>query len=220
MQKKILSGIKGGLLAISVLLLALCLVSMAAAKKPSPPTPPTSTIDSYLAALPNGVPFQNIKKAIELLEADVTALQTTVAALQAQIAGIGSFEYLSLSFNGSGGPETIPILSNGTPPVFTAGGKDVRIEVTFVPSVAATPADSFIMSALVSPGTGTINFIGTNSSGTQAAGNSTTFTSTPPSPIIAQITGVADLFAESGSTFAISTLSTAPAGTYYVKIFY
>ncbi|MGO9019797.1 MAG: hypothetical protein ACLQVJ_15760 [Syntrophobacteraceae bacterium] len=218
MQKKIFSGMKAGLLVLSVLLLALCLVSMAAAKKPSPPTPPTSTIDSYLAALPNGVPFQNIKKAIELLEADVTALQTAVAALQAQTANIGNFEYLSFSFTASGGGENIPITdTKGNAPTFAAGGKNVRFEVSFVPSPFVPPIDSYIMAALISPGTTSTNFIGTNSSGTQSAGNLTSF---PSTTAIAAITNFASLVAETETTFAISTLSTAPAGTYQVKIFY
>lgn len=222
MQKKVFSGIKGGLAVLFSLMLALCLVSTAAAKKHSNKN--NQNQQNYNNQnLPNGRPFQLLEQYINQQVSDlqdaINNLQSEVDALQSQT---GQIQVVTL--DSTGGTYDLPItLPSGFS--FQEGGKDVRFEITFVPTTAAPPADTYIMEALTSSQPdGSINFIGTNSDGSATHGNATTFPapiatidfpgSTSTSPITASLAASTD-----NTTYEI-TQSNAPAGTYYVKIIY
>lgn len=230
MHKKILSGMKKTLLVVSPFLLAVCLVSTAAAFSFNAASlnalshvrnggavnnANTNTNNSSGTNLPNGRPFQ-------ILQNEITALQNQVNTMQSQI---GTMHYEVLTVQTNGGAVTLPLDFNDVSIV--EGGKDVRFEITFVPSPTSTipvptlaAGDTYIMSAMTasmptSPN-GELSYIGTNSNGTLNAGNTATFSSAD----IATITNIGSLVATSDVGYEIDQLSTAPAGTYYVKVIY
>ncbi len=215
--------LKKYLVVITTLLIALCFVTTAVAKKPTPtptPTPvvtPTSTDLALLSQLPEGRPFQIIKTVLVDLLGDVTTLQGQIATLQAEIAKLQSgIQSEVVTITSTGGVASLAIM----PAVvqLELGKQDVRFEITFVPTTPATlTGDSYLIAAMTSStANGDLSWIGTNSTGTPNPG----FTATFPSPAIATITNVASLVATGATSYEISQLSTAPAGTYYVKIIY
>ncbi len=175
---------------LALLLLMICLAPLSAGARNNNSTPNNPN-------LPNGRPFQ-------ILQDEINALQKQIKDFQYQL--------LTLPNHGAGS-EIIPI----TPTNFTivAGGKPVRFEISFVPAAAAPMADTFLMEALVSPGTGNLNAIGTNSNGTITLTSSATLLPAT----LASISTVASLVAVTGSSFQISQTGGA-LGTYFVKIYY
>jgi hypothetical protein len=213
---------KSVVIVATVMLFALCLVTLAAAKKPSPPPtpPPTPTPVSSdvadLAQLPQGKPFQLIKAVLLDLLTDVGNLQKQINNLQSELSKQLQSEVVTIT--STGGSANLAITPSVV--VFEEGKQNVRFEIAFVP--AGTPAsltvDSYLMAAMTSStANGDLSWIGTNSTGGQVAGFATTYSST--SPVIATITNVASLVATSATTYEIMQLTGAPAGTYYVKIF-
>ena len=119
-------GKKTWLLVLALFLAAFCLSPLGvAAKKPAP-------------HLPNGQPFQYLQDEIDTLQAEIDTINKQISGFQYQL--------LTLPNNGSGS-QTIAI----TPTNFTIApdGKQVRFEVSFVPTGAVPPSDSFVMAAPV-----------------------------------------------------------------------
>ncbi len=129
-------------------------------------------------------------------------------------------QYELITLNNSGGGHDV---INVTPTSFSIvpNGKHVSFEISFVPSVTATPTFSWFMSSTVSVTSNGVSFNGTNDDGSANCGFLNTF---PNTAFLGEITFVAQ-FACSLTNDLVTPSFTiqeggAPLGKYFVKIFY